>query len=73
MMQAHGVKIATYALTWNPKPQDASDHRSITLKTVPWFLNQLLVPGMAFVPGESRLPENYELFSDYVGYQPARE
>lgn len=73
MMQAHGVKVATYALTWNPKPQDLSDHRPITLKTVPWFLNQLLVPGMAFVPGENRLPENYELFSDYVRYQSARE
>jgi hypothetical protein len=73
MMQANGVKVATYALTWNPKPQDASERRPITPKTVPWFLNQLLVPGMAFVPGENRLPENYGLFSDYVRYQSARE
>lgn len=73
MMQAHGVKVATYALTWNPKPQDASDHKPITTKTVPWFLNQLLVPGMAFVPGGNRLPENYGLFSDYVRYQSAQE
>lgn len=72
MMQAHGVKVATYALTWNPTPQDASGHKPITTKTVPWFLNQLLVPGMAFVPGEHRLPENYELFSDFVRYQSAQ-
>lgn len=73
MMQTHGVKIATYALTWNPSPQDAAEHRTITVKTVPWFLNQLLVPGMAFVRRENRLPENYEIFSDYVLYQSARK
>jgi hypothetical protein len=69
MMQAHGVKLMTYALTWNPTPQATSDQRPVTPKTVPWFLNQLLVPGMAFVSGENRLPENYELFSHYVRYQ----
>lgn len=72
MMQENGVKLATYALTWNPKPQDASDRKPITTKSVPWFLNQLLVPGMAFVPGENRLPENYGFFSDYVRYQSAQ-
>lgn len=68
MMQASGVKIATYALVWDPKPRP---HRpgSITEKTVPWFLNQLLVPGMATSPDRSRLPENYLLFDDFVGYQ----
>lgn len=63
---------ATYALTWNPKPQDAPMPKPITPATAPWFLNQLLVPGMAFVPGGGRLPENYRFFSDYVGYQSAR-
>jgi hypothetical protein len=72
MLQANGVKIATYALTWNPRPQDAPEPQPITPATAPWFLNQLLVPGMAFVPGGNRLPENYELFSDYVRYQSAR-
>ena len=72
LMQSHGVKIATYALTWNPNPAEA-DHRPITTQTVPWFLNQLLVPGMAAVSGGNRLPENYELFSDYVHYQPAQQ
>jgi hypothetical protein len=73
LLQANGVKVATYALTWNPEPQDVTDRRPITTKTVPWFLNQLLVPGMAFVPGNKRLPENYELFSDYVHYQSGGE
>lgn len=73
LMQAHGVKVATYALTLNPELRNVSDHKPITLQTVPWFLNQLLVPGMAFVPVENRLPENYELYSDYVRYQSARE
>ena len=72
LMQANGVKITTYALTWNPKPQDAPEAQPVTSKTEPWFLNQLLVPGMAFVPGGDRLPENYELFPDYVRYQSAR-
>ena len=71
MMQSKGVKIATYALTWNPNPQDAPERMPITPKTAPWFLNQLLVPGMAVVPGANRLPENYGLFSDYVRYQSA--
>lgn len=71
MLQASGVKIATYALTWNPRPQEAPEPQPITPTTAPWFLNQLLVPGMAFVPGGNRLPENYELFSDYVRYQSA--
>ena len=69
LMQGNGVKIATYALTWNPKPQVP---KPITPATAPWFLNQLLVPGMAFVPGGDRLPENYGFFSDYVHYQSAR-
>lgn len=69
LMQASGVKIATYALTWNPRPQDAAAPKPITSTTAPWFLNQLLVPGMAFVPGGGRLPENYGMFSDYVHYQ----
>jgi hypothetical protein len=73
LMQANGVRIATYALTWNPRPQDVPAPKPITPTTAPWFVNQLLVPGMAFVPGGNRLPENYGLFSDYVRYQSARD
>lgn len=67
LLQENGVKVATYALTWNPKAVHHS--RPVTSETTPWFLNPLLVPGIAFVPESSRLPENYELFSDYTRYQ----
>jgi hypothetical protein len=70
LMQAGGVKIATYALTWNPEP--APNPKPVTTNTTPWFLNPLLVPGMAYVPDSTRLPENYELFGDYVNYQQSR-
>jgi hypothetical protein len=73
LMQANGVKIATYALTWNPSRQDAPVPKPVTPATTPWFLNQLLVPGMAFVPAGNRLPENYGFFADYVRYQSGRE
>ena len=70
LMQASGVKIATYALTWIPEP--VPNPKPVTKNTTPWFLNPLLVPGMAYVPDSTRLPENYELFADYVNYQESR-
>ncbi len=70
LMQASGVKIVTYALTWNPEP--VPNPKPVTIKTTPWFLNPLLVPGMAYVPDSTRVPENYELFTDYVNYQESR-
>ena len=73
LMQANGIKIATYALTWNPRPQDAPAPKPVTPETAPWFLNQLLVPGMAIAPDANRLPENYGMFSDYVRYQSAQK
>jgi hypothetical protein len=69
LLQANGVRIATYAATWNPRPGQTSVVEPITPKTTPWFLNPLLVPGLAYVPGAGRLPENYQLFADYVSYQ----
>jgi hypothetical protein len=70
LLQSNGVKIATYALTWNPRP--VPNRQPVTINTTPWFLNPLLVPGMAYVPDSTRLPENYELFDDYVNYQESR-
>ncbi len=67
LLQTNGVKIATYALTWNPEP--VADPHPVSENTTPWFLNPILVPGMAYVPGADRLPENYELFRDYLSYQ----
>jgi hypothetical protein len=69
MLQANGVRIATYALTWNPHPDQVAGPATVSAGSVPWFLNQLLVPGMADVPGANRLPENYGFFADYVEYQ----
>jgi hypothetical protein len=68
LLQENGVKLATYALTWNPHPGEVPFH-PITEHTAPWFLNQLLVPGLAYAPDKYRLPENYELFDDYVKLQ----
>jgi hypothetical protein len=67
LLKANGVKIATYGLTSNPNP--VARAKPVTEKTTPWFLNSLLVPGMIYDPGSTNLPENYELFRDYVSYQ----
>jgi hypothetical protein len=72
LLEANGVRIATYAVTWNPHPGQAPAPEPVTPKTTPWFLNQLLVPGLAYVPESVRLPENYELFADYASYQVHR-
>jgi hypothetical protein len=72
MLQSNGARIATYALTWNPHPDQAAGRATVSVGSVPWFLNQLLVPGMADVPGANRLPENYGFFADYVKYQHQR-
>lgn len=68
-LQANGVKIATYALTWNPEP--VAHRRIVSKETIPWFLNPLFVPGMAYELGAARLPENFQLFKDYLDYQDA--
>jgi len=72
LLEENGVRIGTYALTWNPNPSQASAPAHVTPTTTPWFLNPLLVPGLAYVPETARLPENYELFADYANYQRHR-
>jgi hypothetical protein len=72
LLQANGVQIATYAVTWNPDPGQAPAPEPVTPKTTPWFMNPLLVPGLADISGSGRLPENYQLFTDYVSYQHHR-
>lgn len=64
-MQRNGVRIATYGLTWNPKPVS----HSVSMTGTPWYLNQLLVPGMAVSPNRARLAENAGFFADFVQYQ----
>jgi hypothetical protein len=74
MMRANGVRVATYALTLNPLPETAGGAlkpRRVTEDTVPWFLNDLLVPGLAVSPNPGREPQNYGFFQSYVASQQA--
>jgi hypothetical protein len=66
MMRANGVRVATYALTLNPSPLKL---RQVTEQTTPWFLNDLLVPGLAISPDRDREPENYGFFQSYLAWQ----
>jgi hypothetical protein len=67
MMNRHRVTVATYALTTDPRPGTVPKH--IEPGATPWFLNNLLVPGLAFVPGGRRAPENYGFFASFVKWQ----
>jgi hypothetical protein len=72
IFQANGVRIATYGLTWNPSPGQVRPTPHVSSETTPWFLNQLLVPGLVIASGANQLPENYGFFQDYVNYQGGR-
>lgn len=67
MMEQHGLSLATYAFTTDP----SSGRRPMKVApgATPWFLNNLLVPGLAYVPGGRRAPENYGFFSSFVRWQ----
>jgi hypothetical protein len=67
MMEQHGVSLATYAFTTDPLP--GRRPMKVALGATPWFLNDLLVPGLAYVPGGRRAPENYGFFSSFVRWQ----
>lgn len=71
IMRANGVHVATYALTLDPLPQNGGPlkPRHITEDTTPWFLNDLLIPGLATSPDPSREPQNYGLFRSYLAWQ----
>lgn len=71
MMRANGVRVATYALTLDPLPLNRRQMRPrhITDTTVPWFLNDLLVPGLAISPDPNREPQNYGFFRSYLAWQ----
>ena len=67
MMEQHEVSLATYAFTTDPLP-DARPMQ-IRVGATPWFLNNLLVPGLAVAPGGARAPENYRFFASFVRWQ----
>lgn len=69
IMSANGVAVATYALTLNPLKDAGSRPFHVTPDMTPWFLNDLLIPGLAVSPEPTRAPENYELFDSYVRWQ----
>ena len=67
MMKQHDVSLATYAFTTDPLP--GARPMQIAVGATPWFLNNLLVPGLAVVPGGARAPENYGFFASFVRWQ----
>lgn len=66
LMQANGVIVATYALTLNPL---TSRPRQITEDTPAWFLNNVLVPGLAVSPDPRLFAQNYGIFDTFVRWQ----
>jgi hypothetical protein len=66
LMQANGVTVATYALTLNPL---TSRPRQITEDTPAWFVNNLLVPGLAVSPDPGLFGQNYGFFDSFVRWQ----
>ncbi len=70
MMERHGLSLATYAFTTDPLPGPRP--MKVAPGATPWFLNNLLVPGLAYVPGGRRAPENYGFFSSFVRWHAAK-
>lgn len=69
IMSANGVTVATYAFTLDPLKDAGAKPFHVTLDKAPWFLNDILIPGLAVSPDPTRAPENYELFDSYVRWQ----
>jgi hypothetical protein len=69
LMSADGVTVATYAFTLNPVEDAGAKPFHVAPDKAPWFLNDILIPGLAVSPDPTRAPENYELFDSYVRWQ----
>jgi hypothetical protein len=70
-MAAHGIIVATYAFTLNPFPDAKVMLRPVTTDTVPWFVNDLLVPTLAYAPDSRRAPVTFGLYDSFVRWQAA--
>lgn len=68
-MQQNGIVVATYAFTLDPNFAQRPDRRHVTASVNPWYLNQLLIPGLADVPNNSRVATNYGFFTSFVNWQ----
>ncbi len=71
MMERYGLSVATYALTNDPLPGAPVPTAQLTSTGLPWFLNNLLIPGLAIAPSANRAAENYGFFASFVKWQIA--
>lgn len=71
MMTQHGLSVATYALTNDPLPGAPAPTAQLAPDGTPWFINNLLIPGLADAPGGQQTPENYGFFTSFVKWQIA--
>jgi hypothetical protein len=71
MMEQSGVSVATYALTNDPLPDAPVPTAQLAAGGTPWFINNLLIPGLAVAPNGNQAPENYGFFASFVKWQIA--
>ncbi len=69
MMEQSGLSVATYALTNDPLPGAPAPTAQLAAGGTPWFLNNLLIPGLATAPSKNQAPENYGFFTSFVKWQ----
>jgi hypothetical protein len=69
MMEQYGLSVATYGFTNDPLPGAPAPTKQLASGGTPWFINNLLVPGLAYVPSGKRAPENYGFFTSFVKWQ----
>lgn len=69
MMGQYGLSIATYGFTNDPLPDAPAPTAQLAPGGTPWFINNLLIPGLAYVPSRTQAPENYGFFTSFVKWQ----
>jgi hypothetical protein len=69
IMQQYGLSVATYALTNDPLPDAPAPTAQLAPGALPWFINNLLIPGIAYVPSGKQAPENYGFFTSFLKWQ----
>jgi hypothetical protein len=69
MMERYGLSVATYGFTTDPLPGAPAPTKQLAPGGTPWFINNLLIPGLAYVPNGKRAPENDGFFTSFVKWQ----